>query len=338
LVCILLVMLTAVTGTVGLTRVAEINSRLQLIVTDPMPGMYLMSQLEIYCEQMHGDMYAHVSFPQHRAEMDKDLDELKAKVQNGINDYEKTITTARDRELFSRIRPAFTQFMAAWDRVRPLSLNNQSKEALELYSAEGIPARKALEKALSDEVDLNKAQGDADAEAGSQSVVRARYWISALMIISLVAGGALTFFSVTGINRVLNRCVTELSEGSGQITSAASQVASSSQSLAQGSSEQAASLEETSASTEEITSMTRKNAENSKSAAEVMAKVDREVQDGNQTLEQMVASMQQINASSDKISKIIKVIDEIAFQTNILALNAAVEAARAGEAGMGGGR
>jgi methyl-accepting chemotaxis protein/methyl-accepting chemotaxis protein-1 (serine sensor receptor) len=127
----------------------------------------------------------------------------------------------------------------------------------------------------------------------------------------------------------------ELSEGSGQIKSASSQVASSSQALAQGASEQAASLEETSASTEEITSMTRKNAENSKSAADVMAEVDREVKEGNQTLDQMVLSMQQINASSDKISKIIKVIDEIAFQTNILALNAAVEAARAGEAGMG---
>jgi methyl-accepting chemotaxis protein len=81
--------------------------------------------------------------------------------------------------------------------------------------------------------------------------------------------------------------------------------------------------------------MTRKNAQNSRSAAAVMVTVDHEVKEGNHTLDQMVVSMQQINASSDKISKIIKVIDEIAFQTNILALNAAVEAARAGEAGMG---
>jgi methyl-accepting chemotaxis protein len=94
-------------------------------------------------------------------------------------------------------------------------------------------------------------------------------------------------------------------------------------------------LEETSASSEEITSMTRKNAENSATAATLMTDVDRRVTEGNQTLEQMVQSMQEITGSSDKISKIIKVIDEIAFQTNILALNAAVEAARAGEAGMG---
>ena len=81
--------------------------------------------------------------------------------------------------------------------------------------------------------------------------------------------------------------------------------------------------------------MTRKNAENSQAAATVMAEVDQHVQAGNRTLEGMVLSMQEITASSDKISKIIQVIDEIAFQTNILALNAAVEAARAGEAGMG---
>src|SRR4029077_11204444 len=137
------------------------------------------------------------------------------------------------------------------------------------------------------------------------------------------------------ITRTLRSATEQLAEGAGQITSAASQVASSSQSLAQGASEQAASLEETSASSEEITSMTRKNAENSQSAANVMSAVDQHVKEGNRTLEQMVVSMAEINASSDKISKIIKVIDEIAFQTNILALNAAVEAARAGEAGMG---
>ena len=81
--------------------------------------------------------------------------------------------------------------------------------------------------------------------------------------------------------------------------------------------------------------MARKNTENSRTAADSMTEASERVVEANRNLEQMVISMNEINASSDKISKIIKVIDEIAFQTNILALNAAVEAARAGEAGMG---
>jgi len=119
------------------------------------------------------------------------------------------------------------------------------------------------------------------------------------------------------------------------VASAAGQVSSSSQSLAQGSSEQAASLEETSASSEEINSMACKNTENSRSAADLVTQSQRKFANTNQSLDQMVVSMDEINSQSGKISKIIKVIDEIAFQTNILALNAAVEAARAGEAGMG---
>ena len=81
--------------------------------------------------------------------------------------------------------------------------------------------------------------------------------------------------------------------------------------------------------------MTRRNAENSQEAASSMAQTEKLVGDANAALGEMVTSMVAIKESSDKVSKIIKTIDEIAFQTNILALNAAVEAARAGEAGMG---
>lgn len=81
--------------------------------------------------------------------------------------------------------------------------------------------------------------------------------------------------------------------------------------------------------------MARRNSENSHTAADLVKASDQRFADANRSLQEMVLAMGEINTSSDKISKIIKVIDEIAFQTNILALNAAVEAARAGEAGMG---
>jgi len=176
---------------------------------------------------------------------------------------------------------------------------------------------------------MNKAEADSDA-----SVTQSK-WITILLIGLSVAIGVVVLIVVRQINSKLKEISQAMGSGAEEVASAAGQVASASQSLAQGASEQAASLEETSASGEEVTSMTRQNADNSRTAAECMAEVDTRVGETNRTLQEMETSMAEINASSDKIARIIKVIDEIAFQTNILALNAAVEAARAGEAGMG---
>jgi methyl-accepting chemotaxis protein len=127
----------------------------------------------------------------------------------------------------------------------------------------------------------------------------------------------------------------DLASGSTEVVAAAGQVATSSQSLSQGATEQAATLEETSASMEEMASMTRTSAASSQQAALLMTEVDARVQSSNQALQTMVGSMAAIQDSSQQVGRILKTIDQIAFQTNILALNAAVEAARAGEAGMG---
>ena len=120
-----------------------------------------------------------------------------------------------------------------------------------------------------------------------------------------------------------------------QVMTSASQVASASDALAQGSTEQASAIEQITSSISEIAEKTRENAAQANTAANLVGEAIRDVEHGNEEMREMVIAMQDINKSSESISKIIKVIDDIAFQTNILALNAAVEAARAGDAGKG---
>jgi len=156
-----------------------------------------------------------------------------------------------------------------------------------------------------------------------------------LAIAATLIGAILGYIVTNNITRALNNIAANLTAGSEQTASAASQVASASQTLASGASEQAASLEETSSSLEEMASMTSRNAESSQQATTLAKQARTAADTGAADMQSMSTAMAEIKASSDDIAKIIKTIDEIAFQTNILALNAAVEAARAGEAGMG---
>ena len=133
----------------------------------------------------------------------------------------------------------------------------------------------------------------------------------------------------------LNDLIKNITSAAEQVSAGAKQISDSSMSLSQGATEQASSIEELSASIEEVSSKTRINTENANQANELAEKAETYAITGNTHMEEMLKAMDEINESSSNINKIIKVIDDIAFQTNILALNAAVEAARAGQYGKG---
>jgi methyl-accepting chemotaxis protein/methyl-accepting chemotaxis protein-1 (serine sensor receptor) len=333
-----LVGFTTAMALVAITGLNGIGKDVHSLATDTIPGLVYASAIQSDVNSLRGDYLRHIcetdEATMHRIE-EVIADDQKHLAAN-MKAYEDAITSQEDRGNFEKLQPEVTAVYAAWDsKVHPLSIASKNVEAFTAYKAEILPHMDALQSQLTYMVDWNQKVSD-HTVADTVDTVQTSWRLTVAMgILAFAVGVGMAWFMIAGLSRELNAAVEELSQGAVQIASAASEVASSSQSLAQGSSHQAASLEETSSTTEEINAMAVKNTDNSGVMTKMVSESQLEIATTNHQLAEMVAAMDEINNSSAKISKIIKVIDEIAFQTNILALNAAVEAARAGEAGMG---
>jgi methyl-accepting chemotaxis protein/methyl-accepting chemotaxis protein-1 (serine sensor receptor) len=224
-------------------------------------------------------------------------------------------------ELLSKLK-VVEDNLAIIDQKNPEFLDQVRRGDLE-------EALKSLDAGLAEAIDKASAQGAElldlrEQTARADGAVKIAEglrdnWLMLFMLVPLTVVGVLTVLVVRHLTNQLRQNRQTLSEAA----------------EAQGASQQAATIEETSAASNQINSMARRATENAQSTAEMVTRSQQNASTTDAALNRMLAAMDGINASSQKISKIIKVIDEIAFQTNILALNAAVEAARAGEAGMG---
>ncbi len=184
-------------------------------------------------------------------------------------------------------------------------------------------------------VDLGLKNVQGIAEESTKSLNNAAFIMIIGSLLALFLSILIALFIIRSIIKIVTESVKSLSEGTTQVVSASEQISSASVSLAEGASSQASSVEEVSATIEQATANNNQNAENSREANILAQHSNDAANIGNQRVIELMKAMEEITASSQKISRIIKTIDEIAFQTNLLALNAAVEAARAGEHGLG---
>jgi len=331
------IVLTAVISGTSWFLFHNIKGSVEQITGDALPGVSAAADIS------ENAGYIQISVLRHlMAKTDADRKGFETKIDNEaaenakiLDEYEKNIVRPEEHAAFEKVKATRAAYSEA--RTQLFALDDAGKAAeAEAYNINtGRPAFDAFQKACQDLFNENKSYADKSSGEVQQSIKQGNVLLVVLASFAVALGVTLALVIISGLTKVLNMVATSLRDGSNQVSSASGQVSAASQTLAEGSSEQASSLEETSSSLEEMSSMTKRNSDNARKANELGKEARSAADKGVGDMQTMTAAMADIKASSDDIAKIIKTIDEIAFQTNILALNAAVEAARAGEAGMG---
>jgi len=324
-------------GLFAFARLTAINEQSERITINCMPGVYYTGQIEAVNLVNYAlvQRWMLTTDAAARAADEAEMKKNTATLSELFKKYEASCTEPEDRRLYDAMVAARLSYIDVRKSVMEAARSASQDVTLTLLKSRLEPSYQGYRRNIRALTDYNKKDGDDAVVKIQAAITSAKRGILGGLATALALGISVATVIITGTNRTLRRVVGALETSAAEVASATAQVATSSQQLAEGASEQAASLEETSASLEEITAMTRRNADNADSAKTLANQTRLAADTGTGDVKAMTGAMDAIKVSSDNIAKIIKTIDEIAFQTNILALNAAVEAARAGEAGLG---
>jgi len=262
-----------------------------------------------------------------------DLDRVVASAQTALN--EDLNFYGRSESLQRNVPPALQELNAATEQFialnRRLAASATNDMAVPEYQAVVAKARAASFRLW--RVAVQELDALLDARIGHFK--RQRLLALSLGGCSLLIATAFVALVIRGINKTLKHIAAILSSAEAEVGGAVGLLNAGGRTFADNAGQQAASLEQTSASLEEIATVTKRSAEDAQTGKQLANEARATAENGSTAMQEMSQAMKAIASSSDNIVKIVKSIDEIAFQTNILALNAAVEAARAGDAGVG---
>ena len=336
---ITLFLLAALLGALSLWRVVGINENVVVMANNSVPSVVSLNRIvQKNLVAARGCRRAMLDGLDDPNSWTKGGAMVDAAVKDGdvmCSDYPKLIYNDTEKQLFKTAITARDSLLAVVRDAMGLLKEGKPEVVRDLLRDRLDPAVQESMDRFNECIEYNTGVAQSQVESARQKVKMSFIFIGAALSLALLLATLLGWSVIQSTVRVLRSVSSSLESSAAQTATASGQLSSVSQALATGCSEQGSSVVQTSAALEEMSTMIRSTADNASRAKDLANQARTAAETGSRTMVAMNEAMTAIEVSSAEVAKIVKNIDEIAFQTNILALNAAVEAARAGEAGAG---
>src|SRR5574344_2353380 len=326
-----------IVGVVGYFHIKRANNDVKTLYSQNLVAIKDLSVVKANMYLNNSDMLQLINSTSNfeKSKLLKDIKANSKENTEALKEYDSLVKTDDAKVLSSKLSDVRATYKTQRKYAMSLISAGNTKVARGYYYT---TLKKSLDEYITAVNNLIKYNTTASEEINIKNIQEAQQ-SNLVIILTLIISFAIQIPLSVMISKMITQPITQavesLEDGAGQVKDAANSLAESSSALATGTEEQASAIQETSASIEETDSMVKQNTENTEEAAKLAKATKDFASSSNEKMNKMLISMEELKKSSDEIGKIIKVIDEIAFQTNILALNAAVEAARAGDAGKG---